>query len=280
MNRPALNIAIPLDVALERRLRRYLSVRDRRRFDRAKRFVDDMASRAAGDDVAHRLYARWLKFLCSRAPVQRDIYARDADFLREFAKLFGLPPSETRRFIGLSLLGSIWRARSLQDLWNGPPEFVARLTHVSGWEHFERCRREPAGCILLPVHGQFSRLFIPYLRHRGHEGLAIGLTSYELEMKGFRTPGAKRLELARQMHAAKLLLNRGGMVFNVPDALQNLDNSRSVEFFGRHRRLAAGFAELAVKTARVAELDARIAEHERHLDGANLARRAKLAQFA
>jgi KDO2-lipid IV(A) lauroyltransferase len=50
------------------------------------------------------------------------------------------------------------------------------------------------------------------------------------------------------MHAAKQQLNRGGMVFNAPDARQNLDNSRSVEFFGRQRRLATGFAELALAT--------------------------------
>jgi len=50
------------------------------------------------------------------------------------------------------------------------------------------------------------------------------------------------------MHAAKQLLTRGGIVFNPPDARQNLDNSRSVEFFGRERRLATGFAELALMT--------------------------------
>src|SRR6266705_1349349 len=62
------------------------------------------------------------------------------------------------------------------------------------------------------------------------------------------TTVSKRFELARQMHAAKHLLTRGGIVFNVPDARQNLDNSRSVEFFGRQRGIATGFAELALKT--------------------------------
>src|SRR5262245_1789739 len=57
------------------------------------------------------------------------------------------------------------------------------------------------------------------------------------------------------MHAAKHLLARGGIVCNVPDSRQNLDNSRSVEFFGRRRLLAAGFAELALVTgARVLPL--------------------------
>ena len=50
------------------------------------------------------------------------------------------------------------------------------------------------------------------------------------------------------MHAAKHLLVAGGLACNLPDARVNLDNSRSVEFFGRQRRLAAGFAELALKT--------------------------------
>jgi len=130
----------------------------------------------------------------------------------------------------------------------GPPELVARLTRVEGWEHFERCRDDGAGLILLPIHGQFSRLFRPYLRHRGHDCLAVGIPNEKLEARGFATSGAKRFELARQMHAAKHLLGRGGIACNVPDARQNLDNSRWVEFFGRRRQLAAGFAELALKT--------------------------------
>jgi lauroyl/myristoyl acyltransferase len=244
VNRRALDLTAPI----ERRLRRYLTERNRIRLDRAKRFVEEAQRRPAGDEIAHRVFARWLKFLCSRTPVQRDICARDADFLRHFATLFGLPPGERREFVGLSLMGSYWRASRFQELLQGPTEWLARLTRVTGWEHFERCRGDPAGLILLPVHTQFSRLSILYLRHLGHEGVSVGLPGYELEMMGLRTPVAKRFELARQMHSAKHLLSRGGIVFNVPDALQNLDNSRSVEFFGRHRRLATGFAELTLKT--------------------------------
>lgn len=231
---------------IERHLRRNLSSElNRRRFDRAKRFVDETVSR--GGDAAHRMHARWLKFLCSRAPVQRDIWPKDADFLRQFATVFGLPAAEAREFVSLSLLGRLWRAWSLIDLAQGPPEGLARLTRVTGWEHFDRSRGA-GGLILLPVHSQFSRLCQPYLRHRGYDGLELGLTNDTLEQRGFRTPQTKRFELARQMHAAKHLLNGGGMVFNLPDARQNLDHSRSVEFFGRQRQLAAGFAELALKT--------------------------------
>jgi lauroyl/myristoyl acyltransferase len=132
---------------------------------------------------------------------------------------------------------------------------VEKLTRVIGWDHFERCRQDGAGLILLPVHGQFTRLFRPYLRHRGHDGLEVGITSDKLERQGLQTPVEKRFELARQMHAAKQLLAQGGLVFNPPDARQNLDHSRTVEFFGRQRQLAAGFAELALKTgARVMPL--------------------------
>jgi lauroyl/myristoyl acyltransferase len=234
---------------IERHFRRHLtSELNRQRFDRAKRFVDETVRRGGGDDMAHRVNARWLKFLCSRTLAQRAIWPEDADFLRHFATVFGLPPAERREFVGLSLLGRLLRAWCFRDLVKGPPELVARLTRVTGWEHFDRCRRDGAGLILLPVHGQFSRLFQPYLRHRGHDGLDVGLTNEALEQKGLRTPVAKRFELARQMHAAKHLLTRGGIVFNVPDARQNLDSSRSVEFFGRQRRIATGFAELALKT--------------------------------
>jgi len=129
-----------------------------------------------------------------------------------------------------------------------PPELAARLTRATGWEHFDRCRGDGAGLILLLFHGPFTRRSIAYLRYLGHDGLKVGLPNDKLEEKGFRTPVTKRFELARQMHAAKHLLTRGGIVFNVPDTYQNLDNSRSVEFFGRQRRIAAGFAELALKT--------------------------------
>jgi len=176
------------------------------------------------------------------------MWPKEANFLRHFATVFGVPLAERRKFIGLSLLGRLWRAWCFDDLMKRPPEFVALLTRVTGWEHFDRCRQDGAGLILLPVHGQFSRLFQPYLRHRGHDGVEVGLTNDKLEAKGFQTPTAKRFELARQMHAARHLLNRGGIAYNLPDARQNLDNSRSVEFFGRRRQLAAGFAELALTT--------------------------------
>lgn len=232
---------------IERELRRRLSSEvNRQRFDRAKRFVDETVQR--GGETAHRAKARWLKFLCSRGPVQKHVLAQDVDFLRQFATVFGLPPAERREFVALSLLGGLWRTCCFEDLMKGPPELVARLTRVIGWEHFDRCHRDGAGLILLPVHGQFARLFRLYLRHRGIDGLIVGLPNVKLEEMGLRTTAAKQFELARQMHAAKHLLARGGIVFNLPDAFQNLDNSRSVAFFGRQRRLAAGFAELALKT--------------------------------
>lgn len=232
---------------IERYLRRRLSDRNRRRFDRAKEFVE--AIKRSGDyEAAHRANARWLKFLCSHPAIQRDIWPQDADFLRHFATVFGLSPRETRKFIGMSLLGRLWRSWCFDRLNGGEPELVARLTRVSGLEHFGRNRQDGAGLILLPMHGLFSRLFQPYLRHGGHSGLELGITNDRLEQAGFGTQGTKRLELARQMHAAKHLLSRGGIVFNAPDARQNLDNSRPVEFFGRQRRLAAGFAELALRT--------------------------------
>jgi lauroyl/myristoyl acyltransferase len=234
---------------IERYFRRHLtSELDRQRFDRAKQFVDEAKRSGGGDQTAYLAHARWLKFLCSRTPVQREFWPRDTDFLHHFATVFGLPPAERREFVSLSLLGRLWRAWCFADLIKGPPEVVARLTRVTGWEHFDRCRRDGVGLILLPVHGHLSRLFQPYLRHRGHDGLEVGVPNYELEAKGFRTPAAKRFELARQMHAAKHLLTRGGIAYNAPDARQNLDNYRLVEFFGRQRRLAAGFAELALKT--------------------------------
>lgn len=233
---------------IERYLRQHLdSELDRQRFDRAKRFVDESAARG-GAEIAHRINARWLKFLCSRAPVQKSVWPEDADFLRHFAAVFDLPPAERRKFLGLSLLGRLWRALYFDALDQGPPELVAQLTRVTGWEHFERGRQDGAGLILVPVHTQFARLLITYLRHRGHDGLSVGLTSDKLERKGLQTPAAKRFELARQMHEAKQLLQQGGIVFNPPDARQNLDNARAVEFFGRQRQIAAGFAELALKT--------------------------------
>ncbi|MEO8565546.1 MAG: hypothetical protein ABI541_04110 [Betaproteobacteria bacterium] len=232
---------------IERHLKRHLTTEvGRRRFDRGKRFVDEAA--LGGDvETAQRANARWLKFLCSRGPVQTAVWPEEVAFLRHFATVFGLPPAERREFLGLSLFGRLWRALCFADLWK-EPELVARLTRVVGWEHFDRCRQNGTGLILLPVHGQFARLFRLYLRHRGHDGLEVGLPSHKLEKKGLHTPAAKQFELARQMHAAKQLLTGGGIVFNLPDAFQNLDHSRAVEFFGRQRRIAAGFAELALMT--------------------------------
>jgi lauroyl/myristoyl acyltransferase len=232
---------------IERHLKRHLTTDvGRRRFDRAKRFVDEKV--LGGDaETVHRVNARWFKFLCSRAPVQTGVWPEQAAFLRNFATVFGLPPAERRKFIGLALFGPHWRTFCFADLWKAP-ELVARLTSVTGWEHFDRCRQNGAGLILLPVHGLFAPLILLYLRHRGHDGLQVGLPNHKLEKKGLLTPAAKQFELARQMHAAKQLLKGGGIVFNLPDAFQNLDHSRAVEFFGRQRRIAAGFAELALMT--------------------------------
>jgi hypothetical protein len=233
---------------IERCLIRCLTERDRKRFDRAKRFVDETLRRSTDYATAHRISARWLKFLCSRKPVQRDLDPEAGAKLRGFATVLGLPAARTREFFNLGLLGREWRQWCLWGLLRGPPELVAQITRVTGWEYFERCRRDDAGLILLPVHTQFARLIVRYLRHRGHVGLTLGLENDRLNALGFRTPSAKRLEHARQMQAAKQLLRRGGIVFNAPDSPQNLDSSTSVEFFGRQRKLASGFAELALKT--------------------------------
>jgi lauroyl/myristoyl acyltransferase len=232
---------------IERHLKRHLTTDvGRRRFDRAKRFVDEKV--LGGDaETVHRMNARWFKFLCSRAPVQEEAWPAEVAFLNNFATVFGLPPAERRKFIGLALFGPHWRAFCFVDLWKAP-ELVARLTRVIGWEHFDRCRQNGTGLILLPVHGLFAPLFRLYLSHRGQHGLEVGLPTHKLEKKGFHTPAAKKFELARQMHAAKQHLNGGGIVLNLPDAFQNLDHSRAVEFFGRQRRIAAGFAELALMT--------------------------------
>jgi len=231
--------------SVRRRLTNDLS---RARFDRAKRFVEEAKRRAAGGEIAFRMHARWLKFLCRQTPVQKDIWPQQTDFLHHFATVFGLPLTERREFVALALLGQLWREWCFNELMKGPPELLARLMQVMGWEHFDRARRDGAGVILLPVHGQFSRLFRPYLRHRGHDSLEVGITNERLGQKGVLTPAAKRFELARQMHAAKHRLVQGGIACNLPDARQNLDYSRSVAFFGRQRRLAAGFAELALAT--------------------------------
>lgn len=233
---------------IERQLKQHLgSERDRRRFDRAKRFVGETVGRRMDLETTHRMNARWLKFLCRHAAVQEQVWPQQIEFLHRFAGVFGLAPAEQREFLVLTTLGRLWRAVSFADLMKAP-DLLARLTRVVGWEHFERCRQSGRGLILLPVHGQFARLFRPYLRHRGYDGLEVGLPSRKLEKWGLQTPAAKAFELARQMHAAKQLLARGGIAFNLPDAFQNLDHSRSVAFFGRQRRIAAGFAELAVKT--------------------------------
>ena len=221
--------------SLERSVRRRLtSDLGRKRFDRARQFVDE-AKRRSGGEMALRLHARWLKFLCCRTAVQSDIWPQQTEFLNQFATVFGIAPAERRGFVGLSLLGRLWYEWCFNELMKGPPEVLARLMRVTAWEHFENCRQDGAGLILLPVHGQFSRLFRPYLRHLGHDSLEVGLTSGRLEEKGLVTPATKRFELARQMHAAKHRLAQGGIACNLPDARQNLDNSRPVEFFGRKR---------------------------------------------
>jgi lauroyl/myristoyl acyltransferase len=262
---------------IERHVRRHLAEVDQRRFDRAKQFVDETVRRVGGgtafeyvwrlsrrgrktrwnlvdrplgraDDAALRMRARWLEFLCGRTTVQREVWPDHVSFLRQFATDFGLPPGEVRRFIRLSLLGRLWRAWCFRDLVKGPPEVVSRLTRIEGWEHFAQCRQDGAGLILVLFHSQFSRLFNPCLRHRGYQGQELGLTNDKLEQRGFRTPAAKQFELARQMHVAKRRLAQGGLVFHLPDARENRDNARSVEFFGRRRLLATSFAELALKT--------------------------------
>ena len=74
---------------IERHLKRHLtSELGRRRFDRAKRFVDGAV--LGGDvEAVHRVNARWLKFLCSRTPVQTEVWPEEAEFLRGFATAFG-----------------------------------------------------------------------------------------------------------------------------------------------------------------------------------------------
>lgn len=107
---------------IEHHVRRNLaSESDRRRFDRAKQFVDKNGGRRRGDAAAHRVHARWLRFLCSQASVQRDVWPKEVEFLRHFATVFGLSSAATRKFVNLSLLGRLWRAWCFEDLRVGRP---------------------------------------------------------------------------------------------------------------------------------------------------------------
>jgi KDO2-lipid IV(A) lauroyltransferase len=129
-----------------------------------------------------------------------------------------------------------------------PTENLARVTRVVGQERFDAALSQGKGVILLLHHSQFSRLALAWLRDRGYETATVGMPNQDLEKRGFQTPAQKSFELGRQMHAAKHRLGKGGIVVNVPDAYQNLESFRMVEFFGRLRPIATGFAELALKS--------------------------------
>ena len=66
--------------SLERSVKRRLpSDLGRRRFDQARQFVEE-AKRSGSHETALRLHARWLKFLCRRASVQRDIWPQQTEY--------------------------------------------------------------------------------------------------------------------------------------------------------------------------------------------------------
>jgi lauroyl/myristoyl acyltransferase len=236
-----------LTLPIERWLSRYLaSEPGRKRAQRTKRTIYATLRRIAGDAMAQRLIVRWLKFLCGRAFAQRSIFPEATELLRQFATVFKLSTDDTREFLALSMMAREWREwRRIVEL---PHATLSRVTRVVGQQHLDACMRDGRGVILLLHHSQFSRLAIAYLREQGHDSVAVGMASQDLEQKGFQTEVERKFELGRQMHAAKHRLAKGGVVFNVPDAFQNLDSFRVVEFFGRERPIATGFAELALKS--------------------------------
>jgi lauroyl/myristoyl acyltransferase len=236
-----------LTLPFERWLAQYLaSESGRQRSERTKRRIYAALRRVVGDARAQRLIVRWLELLCGSRFAQRSLFPEAAAHLRRFASVFELPPAQTPGFVALSMTAREWR--EWRRIAEPPAGTLARVTRVVGQEHLDAGLHEGKGVILLLHHSQFSRLALVWLSDRGYETATVGMPNQDLEKRGLQTPAQKSFELGRQMHAAKHLLGKGGVVINVPDAYQNLQSFRMVEFFGRLRPIATGFAELALKS--------------------------------
>ena len=236
-----------LTLPFGRWLAQYLaSERGRQRSRRVKGVIYATLRRIGGDAMAQQLILRWLRFVCGSRFVQRSLFAQAIEHLSRFAETFKLTPEETREFLGLSLMAREWR--EWRQIAAPPAGSIARVTRVAGPEHFDACVREGKGVMLLLHHSQFARLSLDWLREHGHDSVIVGMSSQDQEKRGLQTPVQKNFELARQLHLAKHRLGKGGVVIFVPDAYQNLESFRMVEFFGRLRPIATGFAELGLKS--------------------------------
>lgn len=218
-------------------------------FEQSKKIIFDTIRKTRGEAAAHRASVRWLVWLCSKKWIQHRLWLPEINYLRHFAVNWGISDNiAIDNFVHRSLTGQLWRNWHFHTLMKGSAELRENLVTVEGWENFVESLEYEKGLLLLTCHGQFTRIFMPWLKQKGYEGVVLGQPPAQLAAQGLIEEKAQRFELARQTFIAKKTLMSGGIVYNLPDSIFNLSNSLEVPFFNRRIKLAVGFAEIALQS--------------------------------
>lgn len=217
-------------------------------FERTKDIIYNTTLKTKSEISAHRMSVRWLAWLCRQKWAQQFLWQPEINYLHHFAANFPLSGNKAiNDFAHCSLVGQLWRNWHFHTLMKGSPELLENLIEVKGWENFEEALKHGKGLLLLTCHGQFTRIFMPWLKYRGYEGFVLGQPPDQLAAQGFLSDKEQRFELAKQLFVAKKTLATGGLVYNLPDSIFNLLNSSEVPFFNRRIKISAGFADLALQ---------------------------------
>jgi hypothetical protein len=182
--------------------------------------------------------------------IQQDLFAAACAQARTFVAESRAHLAAPEQMLVSHLAADLWKLVWRNVLASaGRAEFDA-LCRVRGADHLERARAHGRGVVFAHAHTVATQLFWAWLKHLGIEaGITIWQWSWSIDAEhgGQRDPKVRVLAAARELHAAAGLLRAGGLVHVLADGFQG---GRPIElpFFGRRRRFATGFAELALRS--------------------------------
>lgn len=203
--------------------------------------------------VPYGVGTRVLAWFWSLRLIQKMFFQRQLEQLEQILPLAHKPMdlhSTGARYLACSY-GIYWRIVALSRC---PEQEFRRWVRYTGTEQLPALCEPGKGLIIVSCHFGLSRCVPLMLLRQGYDLHSIEAANV-LEKIGAK--GADRLKvievgggasfLLRQTYQARRVLMDGGMLHMVPDGLQG-SSGILVPFHGRMRRLATGFAELAVST--------------------------------
>ena len=205
-----------------------------------------LAARRGGGLEVYRSSAALIHQLCGERWAQETIFPAESVLVRRFLAEAGLEAADPARAVQHSLMANSWISTWAAILMRLERAQFRSLCEVAGEEHLRAALAAGRGTVLAHSHTLFVQLFWTWMKHQDLDpGVSIWRWAWGRKPEEIRDPRVRAIESARELHAAKKALRRGGLVQVLADGLQG-SRKIGLPFCNRLRGFETTFAELAL----------------------------------